>query len=65
MISDANVLIDLEEGKLLEQAFRLPYDITALTYCSMKNLKSVTAHYWTSVCNSWCWMALLYWKQIG
>ena len=29
MISDANVLIDSEEGKLLEQAFKLPYDI----YC--------------------------------
>ncbi len=29
MISDANVLIDLEEGELIEQLFKLPYDI----YC--------------------------------
>ena len=27
MISDANVLIDLEEGELIEQLFKLPYDI--------------------------------------
>ena len=27
MISDANVLIDLEEGELVEQLFKLPYDI--------------------------------------
>lgn len=26
MISDANVLIDLEEGELIEQLFKLPYD---------------------------------------
>lgn len=29
MISDANALIDLEEGELIEQLFKLPYDI----YC--------------------------------
>ena len=29
MISDANVLIDLEEGELIEQLFKLPFDI----YC--------------------------------
>lgn len=27
LISDANILIDLEEGQLLAQFFRLPYDI--------------------------------------
>ena len=26
LISDTNILIDLEEGRLLEQFFQLPYD---------------------------------------
>ena len=34
MISDANILIDLEEGELIEQLFKLPFNL----YCPRLNM---------------------------
>ena len=64
MISDANVLIDLEEGELIEQLFRLPYKIYCPDTLFYEELEE--QHYsLLDLYNSWYWMALLYWKQIG
>lgn len=44
LISDANILIDLEEGELLEQLFRLPYQFTVPDILFFEELEAQHGH---------------------
>ncbi|EPX9617407.1 TPA: PIN domain-containing protein [Pseudomonas aeruginosa] len=44
LISDANILIDLEEGQLLDQLFRLPYHFSVPDILFTEELEAQHAH---------------------
>ncbi|UVL90130.1 hypothetical protein [Pseudomonas sichuanensis] len=44
LISDANILIDLEEGELLAQLFTLPYQFTVPDILYFDELEAQHAH---------------------
>lgn len=46
LISDANILIDMEEGGLLEAMFQLPYDFATPDILFLKSLKKSMRIYW-------------------
>ena len=46
LISDANILIDLEEGELLAQLFALPYRFTVPDILYFDELEAQHAHCW-------------------
>lgn len=37
LVSDTNILIDMEEGQLIELMFQLPYNFLHKISCTMKN----------------------------
>ncbi|MFV3328184.1 hypothetical protein ACNFG0_17185 [Pseudomonas sp. NY15372] len=44
LISDANILIDLEEGELLDELFRLPYQFTVPDILFFEELEAQHGH---------------------